>query len=313
MRVLITGASGFIGKKVVEQALALGYSVCATSRLGQKISSHFYSVGVGAIDENTNWNNVLVDCEVVLHLAARAHIVNDFAENSLAEYRRVNVRATLNLANQAVRVGVRRFVFVSSIGVNGSETFGKPFSAEDRASPNSDYAISKFEAEQALMNLSAKTGLEVVIVRPPLVYGPNAPGNFGTLMRWLAIGLPLPLGSVCNKRSFIGLDNLTDFLILCLQHPAANGQTFLVSDGEDVSTTELLRLTACAMGKKVILFPIPIFILELCANLLGKHDLARRLLGSLQIDITKTRNLLGWSPRVSLNEGLKDTVKNFNL
>ena len=313
MKVLITGAGGFVGQRVVAKATSLNYAVCATSRLHQKFPSGISTIGVGSIDESTNWRCALIGCEAVIHLAARAHILNDSIEDSLAEFRRVNVSATLNLARQAAISGVRRFIFVSSIGVNGAETFGQPFSADDLPSPHSDYSVSKFEAEQGLMILSSQTGMEVVIVRPPLVYGPNAPGNFGSLMRWISSGVPLPLGSIYNKRSFVGLDNLADFLCTCLQHPAASGQIFLVSDGEDVSTSELLRRTAHAMGKKAFLIPVPVSALELCSALIGKRELSQRLCGSLHIDITKTRSLLGWNPSKTLNEGLKITVEGTKL
>lgn len=305
MNILITGAGGFIGQKLVEKAISLNYSVCATTRLPQKFPSGVFNIGIGSIDENTSWNSALMGCDAVIHLAARAHLLYDSHKDSLAEFRRVNVGGTINLARQAARAGVSRFIFVSSIGVNGSETFGKPYSSDDIASPHSAYAVSKFEAEQGLITLSSQTGMEVVIVRPPLVYGKNAPGNFGSLVRWVESGIPLPFGSIYNKRSFVGLENLTDFLFTCLRHPAAAGQIFLVSDGDDVSTTELLRLTAQAMGKQAFLLPVPVAMLQLCATLLGKRDVVQRLCGSLQIDITKTRCLLGWTPPNTLSEGLK--------
>lgn len=309
MKILVTGASGFIGKNVVQKAISLGFVVNTASRSPQKCTADVTSFVVDSVDEYTNWNNALKNCEAVIHLAARVHITRELVENSLFEFRKVNVIGTINLARQAASVGVRRFIFVSSIGVNGSETFEQPYSPDDIASPHSAYSISKYEAELALMNLSSQTGMEVVIVRPPLVYGPKAPGNFGLLLRFVSSGIPLPFGSINNKRSFVSLDNLTDFLFICLQHPHASGQIFLVSDGEDVSTSEFLRRTAQAMGSNQLLFPIPVFILKFLANLMGKRDMSQRLFGSLQVDITKSRCVLGWAPTNSLDEGLKKAVK----
>jgi nucleoside-diphosphate-sugar epimerase len=309
MKILVTGSDGFVGKNLLQKAISLNYSVCATSRFTQKLPSGVATIGLGSIDENTNWRHVLNGCEVVVHLAARVHVLNDHVADSLAEFRRVNVNATLNLARQAVDAGVRRFVFISSIGVNGAETFGIPFAEDDIPFPHSEYAISKYEAEQCLINLSARTGLEVVIVRPPLIYGPNAPGNFGSLLRWVSTGIPLPFGHICNKRSFISLENMTDFLLCCVRHPAAAGEIFLVSDGEDVSTTELLRRTATAMSMKVSLWPVPVSVLRLGAALLGKSDVAQRLCGSLQINIDKSRRILDWSPPLNLDQGLMRVVE----
>lgn len=313
MKILITGAGGFVGQRVVEKAVSLDYTISAVTRLPQYLSAAIPSIGVGSIDENTNWCDVLTSCEGVIHLAARAHILNDSIENPLVEYRKVNVDGTVNLARQSARAGVRRFVFVSSIGVNGAETFDRPYSADDVVAPHSPYAISKYEAEQSLLAISAETGMEVVIVRSPLIYGPNAPGNFGLLMRWVARGAPLPFGTIHNKRSFVGLDNLTDLLFNCLMHPAAAGQTFLVSDGEDVSTTQLLRRTAQAMGKQAVLLPVPAGLLRWGAALLGKRDMAQRLCGSLQVDIDKTCRVLGWVPPLTLDQGLKKAVEGSKL
>jgi len=245
-----------------------------------------------------------------VHCAARVHVMADTAANPLAEFRRVNVQGTLNLARQAAAAGVRRFAFVSSIGVNGAETFGLPFSAQDVAAPHSPYAVSKYEAELGLQALAAETGMEVVIIRPPLVYGLGAPGNFGSLIRWLRRGVPLPLGAIHNQRSLVSLDNLVDLIVTCLTHPAAINQTFLVSDGEDVSTTELLRRMGQALGRPARLVPVPVSWLKLAAKLVGKPDVAQRLCGSLQVDIEKTRRLLGWTPPLSLDQGLKRAAGN---
>lgn len=224
------------------------------------------------------------------------------------------MNGTLNLARQAAQVGVRRFVFVSSIKVNGEATQpGQAFTADDVPSPLDPYGVSKLEAEQGLREIEAQTGMEVVIVRPPLVYGPGVKANFAAMMRWVARGIPLPLGAIHNARSMVALDNLVDLLVACLKHPAAAEQTFLVSDGEDVSTTELLRRTAQAMGKKALLLPVPASVLELGATVLGKRDVAQRLCGSLQVDIEKTRRLLGWNPPLTLEQGLKKALEGMKL
>lgn len=268
-------------------------------------------VQVIGLTPDTDWGPNLVNVDIVIHLAARAHIMRDTAIDPLAEFRKVNSQGTLNLARQAAAMGVRRFVFVSSIGVNGAESFDQPFTADDKVAPHSPYAISKFEAEQALQVLAIETGMEVVIIRPPLVYGPDAPGNFGSLMRWLKQGIPLPLGAIHNLRSLVALDNLVDLIATCITHPAAANQNFLVSDGEDVSTTELLRRMGQAMGCPARLIPVPAGVLKAAAALLGKHDMAQRLCGSLQVDIQKTRQLLGWNPPLTLDQGLKKAAQGF--
>jgi nucleoside-diphosphate-sugar epimerase len=220
------------------------------------------------------------------------------------------VQGTIQLGRQAVELGVRRFVFVSSIKVNGEQTLpGQPFRADSTPAPVDSYGFSKHEAERELIRLGSDTGLEVVIVRPPLVYGPGVKANFASMVRWVALGIPLPLGAVHNARSMVALDNLVDLLVTCLKHPAAAGQTFLVSDGEDVSTSELLRRTAQAMGKKACLFPVPARMLELGAALLGKRAVAQRLCGSLQVDMEKTRKLLNWTPPLTLDQGLRKAVE----
>jgi UDP-glucose 4-epimerase len=228
----------------------------------------------------------------------------------LTEFRRVNVQGTLNLARQAAAAGVRRFVFVRSIKVNGESTQpGAPFKADDAPAPLDAYGVSKMEAEQGLRELAGQTGIEVIIIRPPLVYGPGVKANFAAMMHWLKRGVPLPLGAIHNQRSLVALDNLVALLMTCLTHPAAANQTFMVSDGEDVSTTELLLRMGQAMGKPARLLPVPASWLKLAAALIGKPDVAQRLCGSLQVDISKTRELLGWVPPVSLDEGLRRAAK----
>jgi len=236
-------------------------------------------------------------------------VTKEEAADPLAEFRSVNVDGTLVLARQAAEAGVRRFIFISSIGVNGGETTAHPFTVDDSVSPHTPYAVSKHEAEVGLRALAEDTAMEIVIIRPPLVYGPNAPGNFYSLMKFLASRVPLPLGSVkANRRSFVYLDNLIDLIVTCLDHPKAANQTFLVSDGEDLSTTDLLRRMGQALGKPARLIPVPQQLLTLAAKVLGKPGIAQRLCGSLQVDIAKTRELLGWNPPVSVDEGLRRTA-----
>jgi nucleoside-diphosphate-sugar epimerase len=308
-QLLVTGAGGFVGRALTLEAVARGFSVRAASRRYSAFPATIECVSVGDIDGCTDWLNALKDCDVVVHLAARVHVMDDNTSDPLTEFRKVNVDGTLNLACQAVVAGVKRFVFISSIGVNGAETFSSPFVVHDEPAPRSPYAVSKHEAELGLQALALKTGMELVIIRPPIVYGANAPGNFGSLMRWLSRGLPLPLGAIYNARSMVALDNLVDLLVLCLKHPAAAGQTLLVSDGEDVSTTALLRRTAKAMCKKSLLIPVPALVLECSAAVLGKRDVMQRLCGSLQVDVTKTRQILGWTPPLTLDQGLKKAVE----
>tara|TARA_Y100000758_G_scaffold276990_1_gene222126 strand:- start:2396 stop:3109 length:714 start_codon:yes stop_codon:yes gene_type:complete len=230
--------------------------------------------------------------------------MKDEMADPLAEYRRVNVDGTLNLARQAAAAGVKRFVFISSIGVNGNVNT-HPFTADDLPNPAEHYALSKWEAEQGLWQMQQETGMEVVIIRPPLVYGPGAPGNFGSLVRWVERGVPLPLGAVHNSRALVGIDNLVDLIVRCIDHPSAANQVFLAGDGEDLSTTGLLRGVAKAMGKRGILLPVPAGLLLFGATLLGRKAMAQRLLGSLQVDISKTCELLDWQPPYTVEEGLR--------
>ncbi|HRZ09643.1 MAG TPA: NAD-dependent epimerase/dehydratase family protein [Gemmatimonadales bacterium] len=261
---------------------------------------------VGDLGPSTDWREALAGCGAVVHLAARVHVMSDGAADPLAEYRRVNVAATLALAQQALVAGARRYVFVSSVKVNGEGTQpGRPYHEIDTPAPADPYAISKLEAEEGLLALAASTSMEVVVIRAPLIYGPGVRANFLRMARWLARGLPLPLGAVTeNRRSLLGLDNLVDLILLCLQHPRAANQVFLAADGEDLSTTELLRRTAAALGVHPRLVPVPPAILEAGAAVLGKRAVVDRLCGSLQVDIGKARRVLGWRPPVSVDEGL---------
>jgi len=238
--------------------------------------------------------------------------MNDDTADPLREFRRINVDGTLQLARQAAEAGVKRFVFISSIKVNGESTVpGQPFTAAQAPAPIDPYGVSKWEAEQQLRKLSAETGMEVVIIRPALVYGPGVKANFLNMMKWLYKGVPLPLGAIHNKRSLVALDNLVDLIVTCIDHPRAANQTFLVSDGEDLSTTELLQRTSRALGKLPRLLAVPAWMLETAAKILGKQSIAQRLLGSLQVDIAHTRETLGWTPPVSVDAALRKTAQHF--
>ena len=310
MTILVTGANGFVGKALCRNAVAAGLRVRGAVRDTGAVCKGVESITSLSLDKKTEWTRALVDCRAVIHAAARVHIMTDDSSDPLSEFRRVNVEGSLHLARQAANAGVRRFVFVSSVKVNGEGTTGrKPFTISDMPAPQDPYGISKAEAEDGLRQIAADTGMEVVIVRPPLVYGPGVKANFAALMRWLQRGIPLPLGAVTqNRRSFVALDNLVDLLITCIDHPAATNQTFLVSDDEDLSTTALLQRMGRAMGKPARLLPVPAAWLRGGAALLGKADVAQRLLGSLQVDITHTRDMLGWAPPISVDEGLRRAV-----
>jgi nucleoside-diphosphate-sugar epimerase len=310
MQVLVTGANGFLGRALCTEAVLRGMAVLGITRASGDLPNSVDNFVVGSIDCNTDWKDVLTGYEVIVHLAARVHVLTDTAADPLEEFRRINVQGTLNLALQAVAAGVQRFVFVSSIKVNGEAThLGVPFREVDTPAPLSAYGVSKMEAEQGLREIARKTSMEVVIIRPPLVYGPGVKANFADMMRWLKRGVPLPLGAIHNQRSLVSLDNLIDFLMTCITHPAASNQTFLVSDGEDVSTTELLYRMGQALGHPARLLPLPVSALKVAAALVGKSDVAQRLCGSLQVDLEKTRRLLDWTPPLSLNEGLKKTAE----
>jgi len=312
--ILVTGASGFVGRVVCERAANLKMKVKGSYRSTSSellVVEGVDKVHIPAIDANTDWSSAISGVNAIVHTAARVHVMRDSAVDPLSEFRKINVEGTLNLARQAAYAGVQRFVFISSIGVNGVETFDIPFTAEDKAAPSSPYALSKYEAELGLQQLAHETGLEVAIIRPPLVFGPGAPGNFRRLLVALYKGIPLPLGAIHNRRSLVGLNNLVDLIVTCLHHPRAANETFLVCDGEDISTTALLRRTAAALELTPRLISVPTRLLRKAACLLGKSGLAQQLFGSLQVDITKTKTLLGWRPTTDLDEELKHTARHF--
>jgi nucleoside-diphosphate-sugar epimerase len=265
------------------------------------------AVTVSSLAADTDWSVAVSNIDVVIHCAARVHVMHDVEADPLMAFRAVNVDGTLNFARQSAFAGVKRFVFVSTVKVNGECTQpGIPYTAHDAPAPEDAYGISKAEAEAGLRLLSDETGMEVVIIRPPLVYGPGVKGNFSSLLRWVARGLPLPLGSATtNRRSLVGLDNLVDLILTCVDHPMAANQTLLVSDGEDLSTADLLRRIGKSLNRSTRLIPVPVSILIIASRLLGKSSIAQRLLGSLQVDISETCTLLNWKPPVSVDEGLR--------
>jgi UDP-glucose 4-epimerase len=310
-RVLVTGATGFVGRAVVDRLVQVGTAVTASVRREPITRIGVREVYVPDLRSTTDWTAALEGCSAVVHCAGRVHVLNETASNPLAAYRIANVEGSVALAKQAAASGVRRFVFISSIKVNGEETVvGKPFRASDPPAPVDPYAISKLEAEQALETLAACGLIELVIIRPPLVYGPGVKANFLSLARWIARGLPLPLGGVnANRRSFVALANLVDLIEICLNHPNAAGQVFLVSDGEDLSTSDLLHRTARAIGVPSRLFSVPSPLLAVAARALGLRDLWLRLSNTLQVDTTATRERLGWRPSLTVDAGLLAAVE----
>ena len=306
---LVTGANGFIGSALCAALRLRGYPVRTAVR-GGAVSDMRDSVAVGEITGGTNWSAGLNGVDTVIHLAARVHVMHDKSADPLAEFRSVNTGGAEHLARCAATSGVKRLVYISSIGVNGLQTtLGKPFSETDDPHPHNAYALSKWEAEQSLSRVSEETGLEVVIVRPPLVYGAGAPGNFALMLKVLVKGIPLPLASVNNLRSLVYVENLVDALIACATHPAAAGQTYLISDGEDISTPDLLRQLGAAMGHPAKLFSCPPILLKLAGHLTGKTEQVERLLGSLRVDSGKIRHDLNWVPPCSLQQGLRATAE----
>ena len=305
-RILVTGTTGFVGQALCTEALIQGFKVLGSLRNYKYFNSQIESFIIPDINSKTDWTIALNRVDVLIHLAARVHVMRDTEVNPIIAFREVNVNGTLNLARQAVKSGCKRFIFISSIGVNGSQTqVGQSFSELDKPAPHNAYSLSKWEAEKGLFSLAHETGLEVVIIRPPLVYGLNAPGNFKSLKSAVNSGWPLPLGSFSNLRSFVSLDNLVDFIITCINHPLAAGQVFLVSDGRDLSTTDLVRGMAQATGVPLRIVPFPVWALNACASLLGRGDVFQRMNSNLQIDISKAQKLLSWVPPFSVEDGLR--------
>lgn len=307
-----------MGTPLLRHLAGLGHHLVALTRavpVGDSSASEPLKLrAVGDIDGLTNWSSYLDGVDAVVHLANRAHVMNEQVSDPLSLYRAINTVGTLQLARQAVAAGVKRFIFISSVKVNGESTLpGKPFRADDVSVPLDPYGLSKYEAELGLKKIAQETGLEVVIIRPPLIYGPGVKANFLKMMRWVEWGIPLPLGSIQNQRSLLGIDNLIDFIEVCLTHPKAVGQTFLVSDDHDLSTTELLKEISRSMGQSSQLVAIPQRILEGVLGILGQKRIAERLCGSLQLDIQSTKNILGWSPPYKVEDQMNKTIKAFQL
>ena len=315
VRVLVTGGQGFVGWALAARLLEQRFAVRVSTRREYAIKDlRLEWVKTTDLSAVSDWLPALRTIDTVVHCAARVHVMRDTEVDPLAAFRSVNVGGTLNLARQAAAAGVKRFVFVSSVKVNGETTPpGRAFTEADAPSPQDAYGQSKYEAEHGLREIATQTGMEVVIIRPPLVYGPGVKANFSALMRAVQRGWPLPLGAVHNQRSLVGLDNLVDLIVTCLLHPQAANQTFLVSDGHDLSTTELVRGLARAAGVSARLLPVPVWALQAAAKLLGKGDAVQRLCGNLQVDISKTRILLGWVPPVSVDESLRRVVRGDGL
>ncbi len=306
--VLVTGGNGFIGRRISYRLAADRIDVTGAVRSPTHVE---WQVRSPSLDREADWRPLLRDRTVVVHTAGRAHLLVDRAERPLDAFRAVNTAGTLRLAQQAVQMGVRRFVFLSSIGVSGANSV-EPFTESDTPHPIEPYAVSKLEAEQGLMALSKEAGMEVVIIRPPLVYGPSAPGNFGKLANAVRRGIPLPLGAVTqNRRTLVGLDNLVDLIVTCAYHPSAANQVFLAGDDEDLSTADLLHRMAKAFGVSPRLLPVPVPVLKAMARAAGKSGMVERLCGSLQVDITKAREVLGWKPPLTVDEGLARVAAGF--
>jgi len=311
VKVLVTGASGFVGNAACARLVTQGMSVIGTVRCppARPLPGVNYRM-VGDLDANTDWRDVLTGVDVIIHCAARVHVMREMVADPLGAFRVTNVAGTQQLARRAVAAKVKRFIFLSSVKVNG-EGGAVAYREIDLPAPEDAYGISKYEAELGLRKLAAETSIDVVMVRPPLVYGPGVKGNFRSLMRALVRGIPLPLGAIHNRRSLVALDNVVDLIATCIIHPAAANETFLVSDGEDLSTTELIRRLARVMGHPARLVPVPAKVLMAASMLLGKQEVTRRLCGTLQVNITKVREVLGWVPPVSVDEGLRRTAAHY--
>jgi nucleoside-diphosphate-sugar epimerase len=314
IKILVTGSSGFVGTHLVEKLTSCsGYEVGALVRTHPELPSQ--SVVYHQLSDFSQVDGkhpALQNVDVVVHLASRVHVMNETEVEPLAAFRSVNVGHTLKLARSAAIAGAKRFIFVSSVKVNGEGTEpGRPYRETDLPSPKDPYGVSKMEAEEGLRALALETGLEMVIIRPVLVYGPGVKANFESMMKWLHKGIPLPFGAIHNQRSLVALDNLADLILTCISHPAAADQTFMVSDGEDLSTTQLLQKLAESLGSPTRLIPVPEQVLITGAKLMGKTALSQRICGSLQVDINKARSLLGWRPVISVDQGLRETAEFF--
>lgn len=313
IKVAVTGAAGFVGSEICRLLLKKSYAVRGIVRSLDSVCpiNGVEYVGIGNIHSTTDWSSALAGVNCVIHCAAKVNIVNEFDKGMVSELREVNVAGTKRLSEEAASLGVKRLVYLSSIKVNGEKTgFDAPFSSVDVPRPKCAYSISKWEAEQTLLRLATKTSLEVVVVRSPLIYGPGVKGNMARFLKLVRAGIPLPFGALKNRRSLIGLTNICDLLIRCVEHPDAPQHTFLVSDGEDVSTPDLFRCIAAASGCSALLLPMPKSMLRLVGYMLGKQAEIERLVGSLQIDTAYAREVLDWTPPLSFIEGIREMVRN---
>jgi nucleoside-diphosphate-sugar epimerase len=308
MKVLVTGASGFIGKYLCQSLSEQNFEIVIVTR-GQANAKENITVINKTLNINTDWSETLKGINVFIHLAGRAHVMKEEASDPYQAYAEINIEATKHLAEQAALNGVKRFIFLSSVKVNGESTKKSAFTESDQPQPEDDYGKTKYEAEKVLSNIAQETGMEVVVIRPPLVYGKGVKANFKNLIKLSQSGLPMPFGAIHNKRSLIYIENLIDFIMVCIDHPQAANQTFLVSDDHDVSTTQLIQSIANASSKKSRLIPIPISWLTLVFKLIGKKSLSDRLFGTLQVDISKAKTLLGWKPPFSFKDGIARTVQ----
>jgi nucleoside-diphosphate-sugar epimerase len=309
MNILITGATGFVGRPLCDRLIVQKKSVSATIRNvsdKERLPREIKPIGINSLSDALP-REQLADIEIVIYLAARVHQMNDNSPNALDAYREINTKAAISLAKQAAEHGIRRFIYLSSIKVNG-EGISHPYSEKDTPAPTDPYGQSKWESEQELLKLAQETGLEVVIIRPPLIYGPNVKANFLQLLKTIDKSIPLPFGAINNARSILYVGNLVDAIATCLDHPNAKNQTFIVSDGEDLSTTDLIRRLGKALGKFPLLLPVPRDLIRLATKLLGKADIGDRLLGSLQVDSSKIRQMLDWKPPYTVDQGLQATA-----
>lgn len=308
MNILVTGLTGFVGQSLIPHLIAQGHSVTAISRDANR---SLFGCKIITCDLNSplSFGDAISGNDVVIHLAGRAHILNETSQDPYQAYAEINVKATKNLALLASKSGVRRFIFLSSVKVNGEETTALPFNENNRPNPQDDYGKTKLEAEHVLLEIAKKMQMQVVIIRPPLIYGVGVKANFKNLIKLCQSKIPLPFGAIHNKRSMVYVENLIDFIALCITHPKAANETFLISDDEDVSTTTLVRTIRTTLGLPSLLLPIPQSWIVFMLNLIGKKSLAMRLCGSLQVDITKAKTLLGWKPPFTFEQGIKNTIQ----
>ncbi len=298
-KILVTGSNGFVGSELCQGLRATDYACTGSIRDSKKAITGQEHVVVETLDSSTDWRAALAGCDTVIHLAGRAHVLTENVSDPSSIFREINTLGTLNLAEQAAELGISRFIFLSSIAVNGAFTSGLPFTPNDPPFPHSPYAMSKLEAEIGLRKLSKRSNLEVVIIRAPAVYGKNAPGNFRLLAQFIRYGIPLPVGSICNRRSLVSIKNLVSFIVLCIEHQKVENKLFIVSDNEDLSTVEVVKLMGKFVGKKPRIIKFSLILLRFIFKCLGKQKVGQSLMEDLQVDSDLCEELLGWSPPFS--------------